>query len=97
MAQATTMTAVSNHHTWDRVVELYEGGHKIKDIMADTAMSKSEVYYVLKRRGIAPSRQSSSETTISAADLQSQLMLAHEQIGVLQARLREYEEQSADT
>jgi AcrR family transcriptional regulator len=77
--------------TYDRVVELYMSGARLKDITAETGVPRPTIYYALRKRGLTPTRTKASDETITVSDVLQQLAAANREIGRLQARLEQLE------
>lgn len=75
-----------------KVVEQYLAGRKMADIVADTGVSAPTVYTWIRKDGFEPVRRARSQP-LHAADLMRQLFDAHQEIGRLQERIEQLEQQ----
>lgn len=75
--------------TKDRVVALYNEGIKIDDITAETGVRRPTIYFILKQRGLRPTR-TARDTEVSVSTLLQELAAAERQIGRLQSAIREH-------
>jgi len=76
-----------DENTRDNVVELYTSGTRIDDIVADTGVKRPTIYYILRQRGLRPTRTARNAPGPDLHDLQAQLNGAQREIGKLEQQL----------
>lgn len=71
-----------------RVVELYQSGHKLAAITAETGVPRATIYWILRREGIRTDRVArSNDDALSVGELLDTLRGAEQEIGRLTAEL----------
>lgn len=84
-------------HIKDEVVRLYLANAKNREITEQTGVSRSSIYWILDKRGIAPNRQFRHVGGLDAAELLRQLTEAHQEIGRLRQELADHQEGQTDS
>lgn len=74
---------------YDKVVEMYLAGARLKDITAETGVPRPTIYWALQKRGLRPSRSQPNPQEITTSQVLEQLAAANREIGKLQAQLAE--------
>lgn len=73
----------------DDAVARYQAGERIADIIEATGVSRSHLYWVLRRRGIKAGRRA-PQGEVDVASLLERLAAAEREVGRLQAELAQY-------
>jgi len=76
-----------DENTRDAVVELYVSGTKIDDIVAETDVKRPTIYYILRQRGLRPTRTARNIPGPDLHDLQAQLNGTQREVGKLEYQL----------
>lgn len=85
----------ADDEVYDRVIEMYQSGARLKDITEATGVPRPTIYWALQKRGLRPTRTKTQTEDISAAQVLEQLAAANREIGRLQTLLDEREEEIA--
>lgn len=76
------------------VVAMYQAGHKMKDIAAETGFPQGTLYWVLRRAGIKPGRYAQgdeAENAPSFDEVLTQLRMSEREVGRLRDRCERQE------
>jgi hypothetical protein len=80
---------------YDKVVAMYQSGARLVDITRETGVPRPTIYWALRQRGITPSRTKAASTEeITVHQVLEQLAVANREVGRLQARVEQLEEQA---
>jgi hypothetical protein len=79
----------TDDEVYDKVVEMYQAGARLKDITAVTGVPRPTIYWALQKRGLKPSRERRSVEEVNTSQVLEQLAAANREIGRLTTLLEQ--------